>query len=102
MITSRGVSLSEPSLDISADDDDALYRNNVDSVSAAAPSWLNVKLLFYPRVPNRVPSREAAQQAYVDGAEYLHRTNDDILYLIPGWITRCAATRRTRARLAPF
>lgn len=70
-----------------ADDDDALYLHNTAAVSARAPSWLTVRLLFFPRVPNRVPSREAAQQAYVDGAEYLHRTNDDILYLTPGWIT---------------
>ena len=70
-----------------ADDNDELYQQHAAEVKSAAPSWLGVHLLFYPRVPNRVPSREAAQQAYVDGAEYLHRTNDDILYLHTGWIT---------------
>jgi len=70
-----------------ADDDDDLYKKHADAVISAGPSWLTIRLLFYPRVPNRVPNREAAQQALLEGAEFIHRTNDDILYMTPGWIT---------------
>ena len=80
-----------------ADDDDDLYHRSAAEVESAAPNWLRTQLIFYPRVPNRVPSREAAQHAFAEGAEYLHRTNDDILYMHPGWITSSVnALRRMR------
>ena len=52
-------------------------------------------LHFYPTVRNRVPSREAAQQAVAEGADYLHRTNDDISYIDRGWMS--GAVRALRA-----
>ena len=63
-----------------ADADDPIYTREAGVVMSAPPVWLDKRLLFYSPVPNRIPSREAAAQALADGAEYLHRTNDDILY----------------------
>ena len=33
------------------------------------------------------PNARAALQAFTDGAEYLHRTNDDITFMTSGWLT---------------
>lgn len=55
-------------------------------------------MILVPKVPNRVPSREAAECARLDGAEYFHRTNDDIRYLSAGWLTTSVRALR---RLSP-
>ena len=71
-----------------ADDDDLLFKGHKAEIAEASPASVSVRLLFVPKtVSNRVPSREAAEQARLEGAEYFHRTNDDIKYLSPGWLT---------------
>ena len=67
-----------------ADADDPIYTREAGVVMSAPPVWLDKRLLFYSPVLNRIPSREAAAQALADGAEYLHRTNDDIRYYSEG------------------
>jgi hypothetical protein len=70
-----------------ADDDDVLFINSTRFIENASPTSIRVKLLFVARVPNRVPIREAVEVARRDGAEFFHRTNDDIKYLSAGWLT---------------
>ena len=71
-----------------ADADDLLYVNRTALIESAAPRGMRIRLLSVVKERNdRVPSREAAAMAFADGAEYLHRTNDDIRYLSEGWIT---------------
>ncbi len=77
-----------------ADDNDDFFVRNAAEIRDSAPDWLGVRLLFYPVVANRVPSREAAAQAFADGAEYLHRTNDDIEYLSQGWVSASVGALR--------
>jgi hypothetical protein len=80
-----------------ADDTDQFYLSNAAKLRQLAGKvapWLKLKLLFYPAVKNRVPNREAALQAYADGAEYLHRTNDDIMFATDGWLTTAVTALR--------
>lgn len=70
-----------------ADDDDELFKSHEAAIVAAAPTGIDVRLVVVPKTSNRVPSREAAERARLDGAEYFHRTNDDISYLSTGWLT---------------
>lgn len=81
-----------------ADDNDALFKENAHTALAASPPGVRTQLLFVPARPNHVPSREAAEQARLDGAEYFHRTNDDISYITPGWLT---SSVRALRRLDP-
>ena len=85
------------SLYLCADDTDMFYVRHAAAVrnltSTLAP-WLNLQLLFYPATKNRVPNREATLQAYTDGAEYVHRTNDDISFMTSGWITAAVSALR--------
>ena len=83
-----------------ADADDAMYMREAQAVVDAPPRWLEKRLRFYPRVPNRIPSREAAAEALAEGADFLHRTNDDIRYTSPGWVT--AATGALGAMRPPL
>ena len=64
-----------------ADDDDLLFQNRTAEMQAAAPTGIRLLTFFFPRKLHRVPSREAAERAREHGAEYLHRTNDDIRYV---------------------
>ena len=85
------------SLYLCADDTDMFYVSRaaeLRNLSATLAPWLNLQLLFYPAVKNRVPNREAALQAYTDGAEYLHRTNDDIAFLTQAWLTTAVTALR--------
>ena len=78
------------SLYLCADDSDQFYVSRaaaVRNLSASLAPWLHLRLLFYPAIKNRVPNREAALQAYADGAEYIHRTNDDISFVSARWLT---------------
>eukprot|EP00900_Chrysochromulina_parva_P010256 jgi/Chrpa1/19231/Chrysochromulina_OHIO_Genome00025282-RA len=81
-----------------ADDDDETFRTHWPAIEAAAPARIGIRMILVPKVPNRVPSREAAECARLDGAEYYHRTNDDIRYLSAGWLT---ASVRALRRLSP-
>ena len=45
-----------------------------------------------------MPNREAALQAYADGAEYIHRTNDDISFMTPAWLTASVTALRHAGR----
>ena len=81
-----------------ADDTDQFYVSQAAAIKKLAASvapWLDLRLLFYPAFKNRVPNREAALQAYADGAEYLHRTNDDISFLSVGWLTTAVTALRS-------
>lgn len=82
-----------------ADDDDALYLAGREAVMREGPPWLETRLSFWPATRNRVPSSESAALAYAEGAEYMHRTNDDILYATSGWIT--GSVRALRALRPP-
>lgn len=85
------------SLYLCADDTDMFYVSNaaaIRNLSATLAPWLNLQLLFYPATKNRVPNREATLQAYADGAEYLHRTNDDISFMTNAWISASVAALR--------
>lgn len=75
-----------------------MFQQHAAQVAADSPLGLETSLLFIPARSNRVPSREAAEQARLDGAEYFHRTNDDISYMSAGWIT---ASVRALRRLEP-
>ena len=78
------------SLYLCADDTDQFYVSHaaaMRNLSASIAPWLRLQLLFYPAFKNRVPNREATLQAYTDGAEYIHRTNDDISFMTSGWLT---------------
>ena len=78
------------SLYLCADDTDQFYVSQaaaMRNLSATLAPWLQLKLLYYPAYKNRVPNREAALQAYADGAEYIHRTNDDISFMTSGWLS---------------
>ena len=90
-VTPRERKLWRVRLYLCADDNDQLFQQHAAQVAADSPPGLETRLLFIPARSNRVPSREAAEQARLDGAEYFHRTNDDISYMSIGWITaRCA------------
>jgi len=79
-----------------ADEDDYFFRNRTAEVSAAGRRFgFDVRMRFYPTVRNRIPSREAARDAVAEGADYLHRTNDDISYIDRGWMS--GAVRALRA-----
>ena len=85
------------SLYLCADDNDMFYLSQaakVRNLSATVVPWLRLEILFYPAYRNRVPNREAALQAYADGAEYIHRTNDDISFMTPGWLTTAVSALR--------
>ena len=85
------------SLYLCADDTDQFYVSRaaaVRNLSATFTPWLKINLLFYPAYKNRVPNREATLQAYADGADYIHRTNDDISFMTPGWITASVTALR--------
>jgi hypothetical protein len=97
-ITPRERKLWHVRLYLCADDNDELFRQNAPQVAADSPPGIETRLLFIPAKANRVPSREAAEQARADGAEYFHRTNDDIRYLSAGWLT---ASVRALRRLDP-
>jgi hypothetical protein len=80
-----------------ADDTDQFYVSRagaIHNLSATVAPWLDLRLLFYPAARNRVPNREAALQAYADGAEYIHRTNDDISFLTAGWLSGAVGALR--------
>ena len=71
-----------------ADEDDIVFKGSEAEIARSSPGSVGVRWVFVPKVvSSRVPSREAAEQARLDGAEYFHRTNDDIRYLSPGWLT---------------
>ena len=97
-ITPRERKLWRVRLYLCADDNDQLFQQHAAQVAEDSPPGLETKLLFIPARTNRVPSREAAEQARLDGAEYFHRTNDDISYMSAGWIT---ASVRALRRLEP-
>ena len=78
-----------------ADDTDRIYRAAAAAVRRAAPPWLDLRLHFVPAEPNRVPHNACTRQAFVDGAEYIHRTNDDIVYTTVGWLTSSADALRS-------
>ena len=80
-----------------ADDTDMFYVSQaaaVRNLSSTLTPWLQLHLVYYPAYKNRVPNREAALQAYADGAEYIHRTNDDISFMTPGWLTAAVTALR--------
>lgn len=86
------------SLYLCADDTDQFYVSRaaaVRNLSATLAPWLELHLLFYPAAKNRVPNREAALQAYADGAEYMHRTNDDINFLSSRWLSYAVSALRS-------
>ena len=86
------------SLYLCADDTDHFYLSHAAAIrnaSATIAPWLDLMLLFYPATKNRVPNREAALQAYADGAEYLHRTNDDISFMSSSWLTGAVTALRS-------
>ena len=90
------------SLYLCADDTDMFYVSRaaaLRNLSATLAPWLDLKLLFYPATLNRVPNREATLQAYADGADYLHRTNDDISFMTRAWLT--ASVTALRAMTPP-
>ena len=97
-VTPRERKLWRVRLYLCADDNDQLFQRHAAQVAADSPPGLETRLLFIPARANRVPSREAAEQARLDGAEYFHRTNDDIGYLSAGWLT---ASVRALRRLEP-
>lgn len=80
-----------------ADDDDWLYARagTQRDIRARMPHWLELRLLKIRAQRQRVPNREAALAAYLDGAEYIHRTNDDIRYFTQGWITTAVGVLRS-------
>ena len=79
-----------------ADEDDYFFRNRTAEVDAVGRRFgFDVRMRFYPTVRNRIPSREAARDAVAEGADYLHRTNDDISYIDRGWMS--GAVRALRA-----
>ena len=80
-----------------ADDDDWLYARGGTQreIRARMPDWLELRLLKIRAQRQRVPNREAALAAYRDGAEYIHRTNDDIRYFTQGWITAAVGVLRS-------
>ena len=85
------------SLYLCADDTDQFYVSRaaaVRNLSATFTPWLHLRLLFYPAYKNRVPNREATLQAYTDGADYIHRTNDDISFLTRAWLTASVTALR--------
>ena len=85
------------SLYLCADDTDMFYVSHaaaMRNLSATLAPWLRLQLLFYPAMKNRVPNREATLQAYADGAEYVHRTNDDISFMTSGWLTASVTALR--------
>ena len=98
-VTPRERKLWRVRLYLCADDNDGLFQQHAAQVAADAPPGLEAKLLFIPARSNRVPSREAAEAARADGAEYFHRTNDDISYMSAGWIT--ASVRALRGLEPP-
>lgn len=86
------------SLYLCADDTDQFYVSQAAALrnaSATIAPWLTLRLLFYTATRNRVPNREAALQAYADGAEYLHRTNDDISFMSSHWLTDAVTALRS-------
>ena len=79
-----------------ADDNDYFFLNRTAEVAAVGRRFgFDVRMRFYPTVRNRIPSREAARDAVAEGADYLHRTNDDISYIDRGWMS--GAVRALRA-----
>ena len=50
-----------------------------------------VRLFFYPR---RAPFRDAAAQAYAEGAQFIHHTYDDFVYSRQGWLREAVQALR--------
>ena len=66
-VTPRERKLWRVRLYLCADDNDQLFQQHAAQVAADSPSGLETRLLFIPARSNRVPSREAAEQARLDG-----------------------------------
>ena len=62
-ISARERKLWRVRLYLCADDNDMLFKENSAQVTADTPPGLDTRLLFVPAKANRVPSREAAEQA---------------------------------------
>lgn len=72
-----------------AEERDELFIERVRELSYETKkrTQLGFRLFFYPtRSAGTSPFRETAAQAYADGAQYLHHTFDDVIYLEPGWL----------------
>ena len=96
-VTAEEIQSWRISLYLCADDTDQFYVSNaaaIRNLSATVAPWLQLRLLFYPAARNRVPNREAALQAYTDGADYIHRTNDDISFMTRAWLTNAVSALR--------
>ena len=65
-ISARERKLWRVRLYLCADDNDQLFQQHAAQVAADSPPGLETRLLFIPKRSNRVPSREAAEQA-LDG-----------------------------------
>jgi len=97
-ITAEEIRAWRIGLYLCADDTDQFYVSRaaaIHNLSATLAPWLDLRLLFYPAMRNRVPNREATLQAYADGAEYLHRTNDDISFMSAHWLTDAVTALRS-------
>ena len=66
-VTPRERKLWRVRLYLCADDNDQLFQQHAAQVAADSPLGLETSLLFIPARSNRVPSREAAEQARLDG-----------------------------------
>ena len=66
-VTPRERKLWRVRLYLCADDNDQLFQQHAAQVAADSPPGLETRLLFIPARSNRVPSREAAEQARLDG-----------------------------------
>jgi hypothetical protein len=76
------------------DHNDTFWRAKVREL--VAPAWLKVKPGFYPGPAHRIPMNEMTRDAYIDGAEYIARVNDDSEFKTSGWISAAVQTLRHR------
>ena len=74
---------------ICVDNDDDLLQNGTQflraQLSTLVPVISHIEILSYPP-SNTIPHGLAAARAFSDGADYVHRTNDDTRFLTRGWI----------------
>jgi len=65
------------------DEDDEYWHRN--SHSIITPTWLTMKWISYPKT-GRIPFNEVCHDAYLDGADYIVRINDDSEFTTNCWM----------------
>lgn len=77
------------------DIDDPMYADPqaTANTSSLLPG-IEVHRTLWTRILNVIPNAPTCELAFAEGADYVHRTNDDTVYHTPAWITSATSALR--------